>query len=148
MPRSERNHDKIRNEIRQLAYITNEMLYLADVFARTAIYAPSLYGRSITLLFGGNDAREEMTECARAIRRQFKIEQTDKDARGETFSMEMIVPDMNWTFVLQTARSNVCTRVDTGRTELKEVVDYANAPRRTEEVPVIEWQCDPVLNGD
>lgn len=41
-------------------------------------------------------------------------------------------------------RDKVCRKVVKG-TQTKEVLDYANVPRVTKEVEVVEWLCDPLL---
>lgn len=144
MSNDQGTQDDIRGDLRMLASITNELLYLADVIARTATYAPTIYGCGVNLWFGDKDG---MAECARAIRRHFSVEHTDKDASGDTFRMEMTIPGTSYYFSLQTSRSNVCTRIDTGRTETKMVADYSHVPKIEKVVPVIEWKCDPILDS-
>lgn len=139
---------EIRSETDNLAAITNELLYLKPEISNYASDAPRIWGHEISFWFYGDDAREGMSIVARAIRRQFKVSESEKDAQGETFKMTIRHPTMPFYFVLYTSRSNVCEKIDTGRVEIKEVPDYANAPKIAKEVRVIEWKCDPILDGE
>lgn len=145
----QKDADDIRNSLRQLLFVVTEMATgtLAETFARHADSPPYVYANSIDMWFSGDDSRENMAICARAIRRHFHVTETEKDASGNTFRMEMSIPNTPFYFTLHTNRQNVCKRIDTGKTETKLVIDYSAAPTVEKEMPVIEWECDPILNS-
>lgn len=79
------------------------------------------------------DPKKELTRIRRAIGGKW-----DKDYSGASFELKGKLGD---TFVkIWASRENVCEKVVVG-TEIKEVPDYANIPKVTREVEIVEWKC-------
>jgi len=92
--------------------------------------------------FGGDSAQEEMAAARRAIGGQWEKTVTEK-----WFKLRTHLDGFH--LMLYAGRDLVCTRRVTG-TEMKEVeeeVTPAVTRKVTKEVPIVEWDCGPLLAG-
>lgn len=135
----------VRDHLKQLAAMVNGLIEIGQEL-NNADADITIYSQSADIWFYGDNCAERVANVARAIRKQFTTEAASKNYDESTFRMEIEIQDSPFYFSLYTARNNVCKRIDTGKTETKVVRDYQAAPTTTKEVPVIEWECSPILD--
>lgn len=107
-----------------------------------------VWANSLEAPFYGENAKDNLMAAARAIRRQFAIKESAKEYQSSYFKMTMDIPASPYYFVLETPRTNVCRKVETGETITKTVPDYSKTPTKEVTEPVIKWECDPAILAD
>jgi hypothetical protein len=107
----------------------------------------SQYGETVNVqrwFFEQETAAADMAAMSKRLRRDVaaKKQAVKKDSNDYQFSLTVEMD--GFTVTLVASRESVCKKVDTGRTEEREIYD-PNAPKITETVPVYEWECSPLL---
>jgi hypothetical protein len=89
-------------------------------------------------------AKPNMVAMIRALRKAFPGSQVQKTYSDQYFVAMVATPDGD-VYELKTSRSKVCTRVETGEMVTVYEPDYSQTPQVAREVPVVTWECDPLL---
>lgn len=137
------------SQIEDNAKYANWLIRVGSFLAANAELFPDgfyIWSNSAEISFYGDAAKDKLLAATRVIRREFGATESEKDYESDTFRMTISIPNSFYYFSLMTPRANVCRKVETGETVTKEVIDYRNAPRITKEIPVVKWECDPILS--
>jgi hypothetical protein len=108
-----------------------------------SVYVYDRYDDNGDILAGS--AKTDMANLVKTLRRITQKTSADKGANDYYFYVDINQGD-DRLFRIQAARNSVCTKVVTGTKEIEEP-DYDNVPKVKKTVEIVEWQCDPILEG-
>lgn len=133
--------DKVNRHMRALQIIAGNATYFPDGYSMTWNGFSVWYYDSEE----NGTAKKQIANAIRAMRRALPGCVVTKNYTDHSFKVE-IVSTGNLTIHFETSRGNVCEKVEVG-TEMVEEIDYENAPKKMVEKPIIEWQCDSILES-
>lgn len=109
------------------------------------------------MYFYGDDAKTQLAKAIRAFR-EVTNGSVKKNYADTTFTATIthVIPlwdyetqcnnDSEISFYLRAQRESVCRKIELG-TELVEEIDYDKAPKVMVSKPIIQWECDPIMDG-
>lgn len=116
-----------------------------DFVRRLAESLPEDSGYELSLLSPYPHSAEETAKAIHDIKATGIVRKVTK-SYSENYFTAYVTFNNGVMTAIYSARENVCRRTQLGTTT-QEVPD-PDAPKVTVEVPVYEWQCDPILAGD
>lgn len=133
--------DKVNRHMRALQIIAGNATYFPDGYSMTWNGFSVWYYDSEE----NGTAKKQMANAIRAMRRAIPGCIVTKHYTDHSFKVEIVSTD-NLTIRFETSRENVCEKVEIG-TQMVEEIDYENVPKKMVEKPIIEWQCDSILES-